>query len=49
LTSDYRCVGVIPAHEHNAGGFGNRDTSPISAMKIATIVGPTPGRAWIAR
>lgn len=43
LVSDSRCLGVMPAHEHSAWGFGNRDKSPISATKIAAIVGPTPG------
>ena len=42
LTSDSRCRGVRPAVEHRCSGVGNRLTSPISATRIAAIVGPMP-------
>ena len=49
LVSDWRCLGVSPAHEHNAWAERNRATSPISATKMAAMVGPTPLIAWMAR
>ena len=49
VVSDSRCLGVSPAQEHSWDGPGKRRTSPISAVKIASEVGPTPGSAWMAR
>jgi hypothetical protein len=39
---------VSPAHEHNASAERNRATSPISATKMAAMVGPIPSMAWMA-
>jgi hypothetical protein len=49
LVSDWRCRGASPAHEHRASAERNRPTSPISATKMAAMVGPIPLIAWIAR
>ena len=48
LVSDSRWRGASPAQEVSASALGNRDTSPISATKMAAMMGPTPGIAWIA-
>ena len=47
LTSDSRCLGVSPAHEHSWAAVLNQVTSPISAMMIAARTGPMPGSCWI--
>ncbi len=49
LVSDSMCLGVSPAHEHRCRAVGKRRTSPISATKMAAMVGPTPWMAWMAR
>src|SRR4051795_5023150 len=48
LVSDSRWEGVSPAHEHRCRAVGKRVTSPISATKMAAMIGPTPLIAWIA-
>jgi hypothetical protein len=45
LVSLSRWRGVNPAHEHSAGADRNRAMSPISATRIAAMVGPIP---WMA-
>ena len=47
LSSDSRCRGVSPAHEHRRFGFGNRSMSPISATNTALRTRPTPLMVWI--
>src|SRR5918995_2470806 len=37
LVSDSRWEGVSPAHEHRCRAVGKRETSPISATKIAAM------------
>jgi hypothetical protein len=54
LVSDSLCLGVSPAHEHRASAERKRETSPISATKMAPVTGPTPlmlgwldSRGWL--
>lgn len=42
-------AGVSPAQQVSFSGRANRPMSPISAIKIAAKVGPTPLVYWITR
>lgn len=49
FVSDSLSLGVNPAPEQRCMAQGNRWTSPISATRIAAVIGPIPHNPWITR